>query len=120
MAHTAHYATFGVSILHVLAAPFNAIGRGLIAIAEANSRQDQVAYLESLSDEELAKRGLTRDGIADARLPRLRRFLRSAKQTCKFDERAALAVLSLSWHRAALQRRLILSYERPNSHLDRS
>lgn len=63
MAHTAHHATFGDSILHLLAAPFTAIGKAMVAIAEANSRQDQVAYLESLSDEDLAKRGLTRDGI---------------------------------------------------------
>ena len=63
MAHTAQPAAFGGSILHALALPFNAIGKALVAIAEANSRQDQIAFLDSLSDDELAERGLTRDGI---------------------------------------------------------
>ena len=63
MAHTAQPTTFGISILHALAAPFTAIGKAMVAVAEASSRQDQVAYLESLSDEELADKGLTRDRI---------------------------------------------------------
>ena len=35
----------------------------LVAYAEAQSRRDQIAALNALSDEELAQRGLTRDGI---------------------------------------------------------
>ena len=46
-----------------LAAPFLAFGRILMKIAEANSRFEQVQRLQSLSDEDLAARGLTRDGI---------------------------------------------------------
>jgi hypothetical protein len=46
-----------------LAAPFVAFGRILMKIAEANSRFEQVQRLQSLSDEDLAARGLTRDGI---------------------------------------------------------
>ena len=32
-------------------------------MGEANTRQAQIIYLESLSDAELAERGITRDGI---------------------------------------------------------
>lgn len=63
MAHTAHHPTSGNSILHLLAAPFVALGNALVAMGEANTRQAQIIYLESLSDAELAERGITRDGI---------------------------------------------------------
>ena len=46
-----------------IAAPFLAFGRMLLKVAEANSRFEQVQRLQSLSDEDLAARGLTRDGI---------------------------------------------------------
>ena len=46
-----------------LAAPFKAFGRILVKIGEANSRFEQVQRLQRMSDEDLAARGLTRDGI---------------------------------------------------------
>jgi len=39
------------------------IGGFFIAYAEKQSRADQIAELKALSDEELARRGLTRDSI---------------------------------------------------------
>ena len=50
-------------ILHLLGAPFRAISRGLIAHAEANAYVKEVDALNSLSDEALAERGLTRGEI---------------------------------------------------------
>ncbi|KAJ55505.1 hypothetical protein ACMU_12490 [Actibacterium mucosum KCTC 23349] len=46
-----------------LAAPFRVIGNFFVAIMEANSRVKQVEFLNSLSDEQLAARGLKRDEI---------------------------------------------------------
>ncbi len=40
-----------------------AFGRGLNAYMEARSRRDQVEQLNALSDAELARLGITRDGI---------------------------------------------------------
>ncbi|GAA6208603.1 hypothetical protein NBRC116601_18960 [Cognatishimia sp. WU-CL00825] len=51
------------SILRTLAAPFIAIGNTLIAIGEASSRSKQVEFLNSLSDSQLADRGMTRETI---------------------------------------------------------
>ncbi|MGE4325393.1 MAG: hypothetical protein AB7E21_14825 [Pseudodonghicola sp.] len=63
MAHTTSQPSAGFSISR----PFVAFGHGLWAwmerIAEANSRQDQIKYLQSLSDAELAQRGIKRDRI---------------------------------------------------------
>lgn len=42
---------------------FSSIGAFLVAYTEAKSRSDEIMALTALSDEELAKRGLTRDGI---------------------------------------------------------
>lgn len=50
------------SILGALAAPFKVIGRLLIILAEANPRMRQLEQLNRFSDEELASKGLTRDG----------------------------------------------------------
>ncbi|MEP4036583.1 MULTISPECIES: DUF1127 domain-containing protein [unclassified Pseudophaeobacter] len=64
MAHTAHFttpATYGV--LNLLAKPFTALGKGLIAIAEANSRSQTLNSLMAMSDAELTKRGLKRDQL---------------------------------------------------------
>ncbi|WP_127114563.1 DUF1127 domain-containing protein [Shimia sediminis] len=63
MAHTAHHTGFGASVLHVLAAPFVALGRGMVALGEASSRQKRVTYLNSLTDNELAEMGLRREDI---------------------------------------------------------
>lgn len=51
------------SLLRTLAAPFVALGNAMIRIAEANSQLHQAQFLQSLSDEELTNRGLTRDDI---------------------------------------------------------
>ena len=50
-------------ILHMIGAPFRAILRGVLAYAEANTYVKEVDALNRLSDEALAKRGLTRDDI---------------------------------------------------------
>ncbi len=52
-----------VSALKTLAAPFNAIGRFLIYLAESNSRMKQLEALSAMSDEQLATRGLKREDI---------------------------------------------------------
>lgn len=51
--------------LHALATSLRAFGRFLITLSEANSQTQQVAYLQSLSDSELAARGLTRENIVE-------------------------------------------------------
>ncbi len=48
------------SLLSMLAAPFRMIGRGLVALAEANSRMQAVKQLQELSDEQLAQLGTNR------------------------------------------------------------
>lgn len=50
------------NILSVIAAPFRAIGRFLVSLAEAGPRMDAVRQLNAMSDAELAARGLTREG----------------------------------------------------------
>ncbi len=63
MAYTTLHTGARSAILHNLAVPFIALGNALVRLGEANSRTT-VAYLQSLSDEDLAKRGITRDEIA--------------------------------------------------------
>lgn len=63
MAQTAHHTTTGFSLSGWIASIGSAIYSGLIQVAEARSRVRQVEYLHALSDEELAKRGLTRERI---------------------------------------------------------
>ncbi len=63
MANTALNITAPVSILSILSAPFVALGNALIAMAEASSRTEEIQLLQSLTDEELAARGLKRDDI---------------------------------------------------------
>lgn len=43
---------------------FASIGQGFNAYLEARSRSGEIEYLNSLSDAELAERGITRDRIA--------------------------------------------------------
>jgi len=50
-------------LLSILLAPFRAIGRFLILIAESNQRVQAVETLSAMSDEELAKRGFKREDI---------------------------------------------------------
>lgn len=47
-------------LLEMVLAPFHAVGRGLIWMAENNSKMDAVQRLSKLSDEDLAARGLNR------------------------------------------------------------
>lgn len=64
MAHAAHYSFPSAhGILSLLAKPFTALGHGLVAIAEANTRYQTLNKLMALSDEELSKRGLKRDQL---------------------------------------------------------
>lgn len=50
------------SILNVLAAPFTALGRFLVLLAEANPKMRELDRLSRVTDEDLAAKGLTRDG----------------------------------------------------------
>ncbi|GHG92512.1 hypothetical protein [Pseudodonghicola xiamenensis] len=65
MAHTTSQPSAGFSFTR----PIVALGHGIWAwmerVAEANSRQDQVKFLQSLSDKELAARGIRRDRIVE-------------------------------------------------------
>ncbi len=64
MAHTALNTVptvFGV--LNLLAKPFNALGKGLVALAEADTRYKKLNSLMAMSDAELAERGLKRDEL---------------------------------------------------------
>ncbi|MCZ0962287.1 hypothetical protein [Paracoccus benzoatiresistens] len=62
MASTISFDKPRTSFLGMLAAPFAAIGKVLVAIAEASPKVRELERLNSLSDAELARRGLTRDG----------------------------------------------------------
>ena len=50
------------SFLGFIAAPFAALGRFLVLIADANSTVRELERLNLRSDAQLAARGLTRDG----------------------------------------------------------
>ncbi|MGD9861628.1 MAG: hypothetical protein AB7S99_00295 [Pseudodonghicola sp.] len=63
MAHTTSQPSAVFSITRPFVAFGHALGSWIERIAEANSRQDEIQYLQSLSDEELAKRGIKRDRI---------------------------------------------------------
>ncbi len=49
--------------LSILAAPFRALGRLMVMIMENNSRVRRVEYLNSLSDAQLAAKGMKREDI---------------------------------------------------------
>ncbi|MGR3593469.1 MAG: DUF1127 domain-containing protein [Limimaricola soesokkakensis] len=59
MAQTANLTT-GPSLARILGAPFALLGRGLVALAEAGPRMQQVRRLNELSDDDLAALGTTR------------------------------------------------------------
>lgn len=63
MAHISVNAPAHHSILHFVTAPFRVIGNAMIALGEANSRSSEMRILLSLSDDELAKRGIKREEI---------------------------------------------------------
>lgn len=48
--------------LATILAPFRALGRALVALAEASPRMRELERLNNLSDRDLAARGLTREG----------------------------------------------------------
>lgn len=50
------------SILDLVAAPFRVLGRSLVHMAERSPMGRQVERLGRMSDEQLAARGLTREG----------------------------------------------------------
>lgn len=50
------------AIFHALAAPFVAIGHFLVMISEAQPRMRELEKLGKLTDEQLAEKGLTREG----------------------------------------------------------
>lgn len=64
MAHTKAQTRVGFSIAGMLHTIGTSLNRTLIRLAEARSRSQRFQYLQSLSDEELMKRGLSRDRIA--------------------------------------------------------
>ena len=47
----------------ILVAPFRAVFDVLVHIAEASPRMREIQRLQAMSDEDLAARGLTREGI---------------------------------------------------------
>lgn len=63
MAHISSHPVSGFSLTR----PFVAFGHAVLAwmerVAEANSRLPEIRHLQSLSDAELAKRGIERDRI---------------------------------------------------------
>ncbi|MDP5308494.1 hypothetical protein [Paracoccus spongiarum] len=61
MAHT--ITDFSPEIRQRIDAAFARIGQGLNAYVETRARRDRIEALEAKSDEELARMGLTRDGI---------------------------------------------------------
>ncbi len=63
MAHSAQHAHAGFSLPGLIQSIGSSIYSFLIRMAESQSRVQQVEYLHALSDEELQKRGLTRDRI---------------------------------------------------------
>ncbi|WP_374300595.1 DUF1127 domain-containing protein [Paracoccus sp. (in: a-proteobacteria)] len=62
MANTITFDKPRSSVLGLIAAPFVAIGKVLVLIAEASPKVRELERLNSISDAELARRGLTRDG----------------------------------------------------------
>lgn len=63
MAHTVSHYPLAHEVLSLLAKPFVAFGNLLIAIGEANHRDQTLRSLMAQSDAELAKRGLKRDEL---------------------------------------------------------
>ena len=62
MTQTAFFAAPARSLGHILAAPFKAVANGLIALAEAGPRMQEINRLNAQSDAQLAAQGKTRDG----------------------------------------------------------
>lgn len=62
MASTITFDKPRTSFLALLAAPFVGLGKLLVLIAEASPKVRELERLSELSDAQLARRGLTRDG----------------------------------------------------------
>lgn len=54
----------GPALRELALAPFRALGRGLVAIMESNSRVRRAEALHAMSDAQLAQLGIKRDEIA--------------------------------------------------------
>ena len=63
MAHSATQTNTRFSLAGLIVSIGSSIYSALISVAEAQSRVRQVEFLQSLSDEELKNRGLTRERI---------------------------------------------------------
>lgn len=63
MAHTENQPHSGFSVFGLFSTIGSSIYSALARLAEARSRTDQIQFLQSMSDEELRKRGLSRDRI---------------------------------------------------------
>ncbi len=63
MAHSATQTNSRFSLPGLIASIGSSINSALISVAQAQSRVRQVEFLQSLSDEELKNRGLTRERI---------------------------------------------------------
>ena len=63
MAHSSTHTTARFSLPGLIASAGSSIYSALTRLAEAQSRVRQVEFLQSLSDEELKIRGLTRERI---------------------------------------------------------
>jgi len=63
MAHTLAHTTFSDVVVRAVTSFFSSIWAGLMALAQANSRTKEIQYLNSLSDEALATKGIRRDRI---------------------------------------------------------
>ncbi|MFV0491881.1 MAG: hypothetical protein ACK5M4_08690 [Pseudorhodobacter sp.] len=62
MAYATTTATQNSNIRNILIAPFRAVWNSLIMLAETGPRMEQIRKLNDTTDEELAARGLTREG----------------------------------------------------------
>ncbi len=65
MAHSVTHTPSRFSLFGLIANFATRVNSALTRMAEAQTRVRQVEFLQSLSDEELHKRGLTRDRIAE-------------------------------------------------------
>ncbi|MFY0616582.1 DUF1127 domain-containing protein [Shimia sp.] len=63
MALSATHTSTTFTLGKILAAPFVAIGNSFVHLMESNNRVREVEFLNSLSDEQLAGRGLKREDI---------------------------------------------------------
>ena len=64
MAHTATHIETTTPSFAPISRVFSALFNALVRAAENNPKMRQITALAALSDEELAAKGLTRDGIA--------------------------------------------------------